>query len=240
MTIRCIAIDDESKALDIIELYCNKISFLELGKCFRDALEALEYLQQNTTDLIFLDINMPDLSGIEFLQALSNPPMIIFTTAYSEYAVESYEYKAVDYLLKPITFSRFLKAANGALEHYKLQQVEETIQRASKSEQRKQDHIIIKSGQESHKMNYSDILFIEGAQNYVIVHTVERKIMTLMRMKEMEEVLSGSDFIRIHKSYIINYHHLEKIESHQVTIKGNCIPIGTIYRDSFRKEIGSR
>ncbi len=235
MRIKCIAVDDESKALDLIELYCKKVPFLELTKCFRDAVEALDYLQDDNTDLIFLDINMPDLTGIEFLQALDNPPMIIFTTAYSEYAVESYDYKAVDYLLKPITFSRFLKAANRALEQLKVQGEEGKTVNSLKS-----DHIIIKSGSESHKVNCDKILFIEGAQNYVYVHTSEQKIMTLMKMKEMEKLLSGNDFIRIHKSFIINYNHLEKIESYQVTIKENRIPIGTIYRESFRKEIESK
>jgi len=234
MRINCIAVDDERKALELIELYCKKVPFLELDKCFRDALEALDYLPDNTIDLIFLDINMPDLNGIEFIQSLSKPPMIIFTTAYSEYAVESYEYKAVDYLLKPITFSRFLKASNRALDQLKVQKEDGNTVKALKS-----DHVIIKSGSESHKVNCNKILFIEGAQNYVFVHTPEQKIMTLMRMKAMEDMLCENDFIRIHKSFIINYHHLEKIESHQVTINGNKIPIGTIYRESFRKQLTS-
>ncbi len=237
MKLKCIAIDDESKALDIIELYCRKIPFLELGKIFRDSIEALEYIQQNKTDLIFLDINMPDLNGIEFLQALSHPPMIIFTTAYSEYAVESYEYEAIDYLLKPITFGRFLKSVNRALEQFKMQQEKGRDTRSSKTDHKKGDHIIVKSGSESYKVNYAEILFIEGAQNYVYIHTPGRKIMTLMRMKEMEDILPDDDFIRIHKSYIINYNYLEKIETYQVTIRDTIIPIGKIYRESFRKDI---
>jgi len=235
MRIKCIAVDDERKALDLIELYCRKVQFINLVNSFRDSVEALEYLQNNEIDMVFLDINMPDLNGIEFLQALNKSPMIIFTTAYSEYAVESYDYKAVDYLLKPITLSRFMKAANRALDQFKMQNDGAAVQKQSKA-----DHIIIKSGSESHKVNCDKILYIEGAQNYVFVHTDNQKIMTLMKMKDIEELLSGNDFIRIHKSYIINYHHLEKIESHQVTIMENKIPIGTIYRESFRKEIASK
>ncbi len=236
MKLQCIAIDDEPKALDIIELYCKKVPFIELEKSFRDSLEALDYVQNNATDLIFLDINMPDLNGIEFLQAISNHPMIIFTTAYSEYAVESYEYKAIDYLLKPITFSRFLKAANRALDQKKTQTNKAGSEIAS-TQNIKPKHIILKSGSESYKVNLDEILFIEGAQNYIFVHTTQHKVMTLMRMKEIETLLPSGQFIRIHKSYIVNFNFLEKIESYQVTIKDATIPIGKIYRESFRKEL---
>lgn len=233
MGLKCIAIDDEPKALDIIRLYCDKAPFLDLVETFRDSLDALEYLQQNETDLIFLDINMPDLNGLEFIKALTDVPMIIFTTAYSEYAVESYEYKAVDYLLKPITLSRFLKAGNRALEQFQMKQGNEKTTDDS-------SHIMIKSGQETYKVNLLDILFIEGAQNYIFVHLQDKKIMTLMRMKEMENLLPDNKFVRVHKSFIVNFNKVEKIESYQVSIKDIRIPIGKIYRESFRKIVESK
>ena len=228
--LNCIAIDDEPKALDIVELYAGKVPFINLKKQFRDALEALNYISQQKVDLIFLDINMPDLNGIEFLESLQNPPLIIFTTAYSEYAVQSYEYKAVDYLLKPFTFSRFLKAVNHANEIFagKEKDISKPDETAS---------IIIKSGTEKYNIELKDILYVEGAQNYIFIHTLDKKIMTLMRMKDLEKVLPDELFCRVHKSFIVALNKIEKIESMQILIKGTEIPIGKIYKELFTRRI---
>lgn len=230
-----IAIDDEPKALDIIQLYADKIPFLDLKKKFRDALEALSYLKDNSVDLIFLDINMPDLNGIEFLQALSNPPLVIFTTAYSEYAVESYEYQAVDYLLKPIIFTRFLKAVNRVSEIIELKKKEPHNKLDNKNQEF--GYLLVKSGNDIYNLPLETILFIEGAQNYVFIQTLEKRIMSLMRMKEIELKLPDQLFFRIHKSFIVSLKQIEKIESYQVTIKNHEIPIGKIYKEAFLRQI---
>jgi len=234
--LNCIAIDDESKALDIIELYVNKTPFLELSGRFRDSLEALDFVKANSIDLLFLDINMPDLNGIEFLQTLSKKPMVIFTTAYSEYAVQSYDFDAIDYLLKPFTFPRFLKASNKALDqfnllHDKKEPVESELKKLEISS------LVFKSGSEMYNIKLDDILFIEGAQNYIFVHTKGQKIMCLMRMKEVESKLPAELFMRIHKSYIIALRQIDKIESYQVTLKDHKIPIGKIYKEAFLQKI---
>lgn len=230
-----IAIDDEPKALDIIQLYADKIPFLNLKKTFRDAFVALGYLQENTVDLIFLDINMPDISGIEFLQSLVNPPLVIFTTAYSEYAVESYEYQAVDYLLKPIIFSRFLKAVNRVSEIIEMKKKEPQIKLDNRSQE--SGHLLVKSGTDMYNIPYEDILFIEGAQNYIFIHSKEKKIISLTRMKEVELKLPDQLFFRIHKSFIVSLKQIEKIESYQVTIKDHEIPIGKTYKEAFLRKI---
>ncbi len=181
-TLRCMAIDDEPKALDLIRLYCDKVDFINLIALHRDSVKALEFLQENHVDLIFLDINMPDLSGIDFLKAMDKSPMVIFTTAYSEYAVESYEFDAVDYLLKPISFARFLKSVN------KARKLSSEKQHDDKKPEK--EYIIVKSGTEQLQVKLDKILFLEGAQNYVYIHTTDgNRIMTLKRMKEIENEL---------------------------------------------------
>ena len=230
--LKCIAIDDEAKALDIIELYVNKTPFLELKGRFRDSLEALEFVKENSIDLLFLDINMPDLNGIEFLQTLSQHPMVVFTTAYSEFAVQSYDFEAVGYLLKPFTFTSFLKASNRALDLHKL------LHKGEKPSDPKlgnpaKSNLVVKSGSDMFNIRLDEILFIEGAQNYVFIHTKEKKIMSLMRMKEVESKLPAELFMRIHKSFIVALNQIDKIEPYQVTIKDHEIPIGKIYKEAF-------
>lgn len=234
--LKCIAIDDEPKALDVVELYVKKTPFLELTGRFRDSLEALDFVKANSVDLLFLDINMPDLNGIEFLQTLSKKPMVIFTTAYSEYAVQSYDFDAIDYLLKPFTFPRFLKAANKALDQFNLVH-QETESKDSELKNPLISNLVFKSGSDMYNIKLDDILYIEGAQNYIFIHTKETKIMSLMRMKEIELKLPEELFMRIHKSYIIALQQIDKIESYQVSIKGHEIPIGKTYKEAFLRQI---
>ena len=232
-TLRCIAIDDEPKALDLIELYCKKVNFIDLVDTFRDSIKALEFLQDNSVDLIFLDINMPDLNGMDFLKALDKIPMVIFATAYSEYAVESYDFETVDYLLKPISFARFTKAVNRVAARAKPEMEGKVLS--------KKEYMIVKSGNEQIKVELSKILYFEGAQNYIYIHTTSsNRIMTLMRMKEIDKELQGHDFIRIHKSYIVSFHYIDKIESYQVLIGGVNIPVGSTYREVFKREVEKR
>lgn len=234
--LNCIIIDDEPKAIELLEMYVSKVDSLQLIGSFNNSVSAVSFVQENKVDLIFLDINMPDLNGIDFLKSISAKPMVIFTTAYSEYAVESYEFEAVDYLLKPIMLPRFLKAVNKANELFQVKN--RTAQPSIKAiEKPKTEKLFVKSGTDIHQVNISDILYIEGARNYLFVFTKEKKIMTLMRMKEIEEQLPSDYFIRIHKSFIVAKGYIELIERHQVTIKDKKIPIGRNYREMFLKAI---
>jgi DNA-binding LytR/AlgR family response regulator len=226
----CIIVDDEPFALDLIQSYVEKTPFLELKATFSNPFEALEYLMTNKTDLLFLDINMPELSGIQLLKALNQQPKIIFTTAYSEYGAESYEYNAIDYLLKPIKYERFLKAVTktlGTTNHTTDKPVSSPKAEAPK------EFVFLKSGTQVYKVHIKDILFIEGAGNYMTFHTREKKILSLLTMKEALDLLSNKGFIRIHKSYIVPLNQISIIEKHRVIINDTSLPIGVTYREHF-------
>ena len=224
---RCLVIDDEPTALEIIKDYVEKVPFLDCAGTFRDPLEALNFIQKKPIDLIFLDINMPDLTGIQFLKSLESQPLVIFTTAYSKYALESYDYDAVDYLLKPIEFDRFLKAVNKAFKQCQIKT--SSLMPFAKDS----DFILIKSGTEYYKMKLSDILYVRGTGNYVTFVTRKKEILSLLTMKDVSETLSSKMFFRIHKSYIINFSHVDLIENDQVKINNEFIPVGDHYRESF-------
>lgn len=230
----CIAIDDEPFALEVIRSHAGKVPFLQLQATFRNAIEALDYLQKKTVDLLFLDIQMPDLTGLSFLQTLSTKPMIIFTTAYADYALESYNFSAVDYLLKPIEFPRFLTAVNKAYELYSLKNnTENKVEIAAKNSQTT-DFVLIKSGSILHKILLSDILFLQSSGNYLSVQLLDnRKILTRMTISEASEMLSNQDFIRVHKSYIVSFPHITWIDTHQLKIGQHLIPISKTYREAL-------
>lgn len=235
---RCIAIDDEPIALKVIERFVKKVPFLESLGSFQNPVEASLFLQENPTDLIFLDIQMPDLTGIQFLQSLTHPPKVIFTTAYSEYAAESYDLDAVDYLLKPIPFERFLKAVNKA---FKLHQVEAEQESGHEEEDAKHDamspYLFLKSDTRIFKVKRDEIQYIEGMRDYIAVHIPQKRIMTLMSLSKMLLRLPPSDFIRVHKSYIINLHHITLIQQNRIVIGEKEIPISNTYREDFFNRI---
>ncbi len=233
---RCVVIDDEPMALDVLKEYIEKTPFLELTGLYRNSLKALEDLQESKIDLIFLDINMPDLSGIQFLESLVKFPLVIFTTAYSKYAVESYNYQAVDYLLKPIEFDRFLKAATKALKLFKSQK-ELSLKNETISQNENKTSILIKSGTEYHQIKIEDIKYIEGTGNYITIVTSDKKILTLKRLKDVLKMLPGDKFIRIHKSFIVAYLHIDVIEKEQVIIKKHKIPVGEVYKKELQNFI---
>lgn len=228
----CVIIDDEPAAIDVLKYHLSSIPFVVLKKTFRDPLDALEYLQQHTIDLIFLDINMPKLSGISFPKFLQNPPLIIFTTAYSEYALESYELKAVDYLLKPIQFDRLLQAVmkvqplleknNGIVNS-----IPETSPDIS------EQTIFIKSGSEFHQVFLQNIKYIESDGNYVTFHTDKRPILARYKLSEVLELLPKEYFTRIHRSFIVALKHIETVKKHCVVINSKEIPISSNYREAF-------
>ncbi len=229
--LRAIAIDDEPIALDVIKNLSAKISFVEIKKYFTDAFEAIDYLQKEKIDLIFLDIKMPDISGIDFLKSISNPPMVIFTTAYSEHAVQSFELDAIDYLLKPFSQARFLKACNKAYEQYKLKNNLNEIVNIP-------DSIFIKSGYDQIRISLNEILYVESNGNYMQFVLSNQKILSRLTMSETEELLPVSSFVRIHRSYIVSKKQISKIEKNAVWIKQIELPIGAAYIKEIQKIAG--
>ncbi|RMG74821.1 MAG: DNA-binding response regulator [Bacteroidetes bacterium] len=237
--LRAIAIDDEPLALEVIQRFAGKTPSLELIATFENPIAAAEFLQQEVVDLVFLDIQMPDLSGIQFLQTIAQRPLVIFTTAYSQYAVNSYELDAVDYLLKPILFDRFMKAVNKALRQYAAQQGG-AGSRSEEGDESGHDYLFIKSDTRYFKVNHADILYIEGMRDYIAVHTPKQKILTLMSMTNMLKRLPDEDFMRVHKSYIIGLNHITLIQHNRVLIGEREIPISNSYKEAFLAFVESR
>ncbi len=229
---KCLVIDDEPFALDLIKRYIEKTPYIDLKGAFTNPIKALEFLSTQEIDLIFLDINMPELSGIQLLKSLTAQPLVIFTTAYPEYGAESYEYSAVDYLLKPVKYERFLKAVNKAMDMNTKVSPSGNSENVEKHNSEK-DFIYIKSGTKYHKIKLDEVLYVEGAGNYTTFYLGEQKILTLLKMSEVIEILPEGDFKRIHKSYIVAVNHIDIIEKHQVVIRGKQIPIGVTYREIF-------
>lgn len=223
---KAIAIDDEPIALEIVKSHALKVPFVNLKAEFTDAFKAFEYLQREHIDLLFLDIKMPDISGIDFFNSLSNKPLLIFTTAYSEHAVASFEMDAVDYLLKPFSLPRFIKACNKAYELYKTRSI---IEPAA--------HIFIKSGYEQEKIDFSDILYIEAAGNYVTFFLKDRKVLTRNTFMEIINQLPAKNFIRVHRSYVVSVSKINKVERHQLTIGSTPIPVSKAYRQHLAELI---
>jgi len=237
MTLRAVAIDDEPLALAVIERFAGKIPDVDLLATFQNPIEAVSYLQTEEVDLVFLDIQMPDLTGLQFIQSLSEAPMVIFTTAHPEYAAESYEVDALDYLLKPIPFDRFYKSINKALEQKKSRLVLEGQTEVGEGNER--DFLFVKSDTRFFKVHYKDILFVEGMRDYVALHTPQQRILTLMSMTKMLEKLPKDDFMRVHKSYIIGLKHIHLIQHNRVFIGEKEIPVSNSYKEDLLKYIES-
>jgi two-component system LytT family response regulator len=225
----CIAIDDEPKALEVIERYCRKSDLVDLKATFREPVKAIEFLNREKIDLIFLDINMPDITGIQLIQTLTAKPMVIFTTAYSNYAVESYNLNAIDYLLKPITFERFLAAINKAAGAI-----------SSKNGVSNEDEpvVFIKSGPQTYQVRVADILYLEKDGNYITVHLNNKHILIRENMGDIFDLVPPAEFVRVHKSFVVAIKHIAMIEVHQLVINGEKIPIGSTYRESLRARLG--
>jgi two-component system, LytTR family, response regulator len=223
---RAIAIDDEPMALEVVRSLASKVPFLELKACFTDAFQALEYLQKEPIDLLFLDIKMPDITGLEFVVSLQKRPMVIFTTAYSEHAVTSFELDAIDYLLKPFSLVRFVKACNKAQELFSLRNQSGTAK----------DYLFLKTGYEQEKVMYEDILYMEAAGNYITFVLENKKLLSRMTINELSEQLPPEKFTRVHRSYIVAKDKIDKIERHQVRVKGNYVPVGASYMQQLKIE----
>jgi len=234
--IRCIAVDDEMLALDLVEDNIKKVPFLELVKRCKNAFEAIEILRQESIDLLFLDIQMPDLTGIQLLKSIKKKPVVIFTTAYSNYALESYDLDVIDYLLKPYTFERFLKAVNKAREYIDLKE-KALFQESRKELPSSQNYLFVRADYKLLKIDLKEIEYIEGLGDYVKIFLAGKPILTQMSMKSMEEKLPGSDFFRVHRSYIVAFNKIDFIQKHTLSVAGKEIPISEHYREQLFKNI---
>ncbi|MBQ4801634.1 response regulator transcription factor [Aquimarina sp. MMG015] len=239
---KCLIVDDEPLAHRVINNYCDNLSFIEIEKECYSAFEAINYLNENQVDLIFLDINMPKLKGLDFLRTLDNPPLIIITSAYQEYAMEGYELAIQDYLLKPFSFERFLKAVNKAAQQQKLlegskkkSELEITTKASSNSASNHQESIFIKGDKKTHQVALDGILYLESIGSYVKIHLKDKTIVSLDRLTNFENKLPNNLFIRIHRSYIIAVGKINFIEGNRVKINDVFIPVGSVYKQNLTK-----
>lgn len=223
--IHAIAIDDEPMALEVIKAHAKKVSFIDLKCTFVSATEALDYLRNNVVDLVFLDINMPDVTGIDFSQLLPLDTAFIFTTAYSQYAVDAFKLNALDYLMKPIDFGRFMQACQKAHE-------------LVKKEEAPNDYLFVKDGYDWIRVSLEDLLYVQSEGNYLTFREKKRKTLTRMTMTEAQDLLPRRNFFRVHKSFLVNLNHIQKIEKHQLCVSDTeFVPIAINYRDDLMEAL---
>lgn len=233
--LNCVIIDDEPLAREGLASYVREVEFLRLVGTCENPLELITLLDQQPTDLIFLDIQMPKMNGIDFLRIVQNPPVVIITTAYPSFALEGFQLNVTDYLLKPITFDRFFKSVSKAKDYHRL-----LTQSASTNPQKVEieaDYFFIKCGGKYEKIYFEDILFVEGLQNYVTFFTDKGKYVTLLSLKNLEQNLSSLSFIRVHKSYLVSTRKIEAIEDNELFIQSHRIPISRNYRDQVLNKV---
>jgi DNA-binding LytR/AlgR family response regulator len=231
----CIIIDDEPLAREGMQLHILNYPKLNLLGSFSNTFDASDILKTKTIDLIFLDINMPEMNGLDFVKTLTRSPMIVFATAYPQYAIDSYELDAVDYLLKPIRFERFVKAVNKAEDYYNL--INSKDLRTNLIETINDDFIFIKADRKYFKIFFNDILYIEGLKDYVIIHTKDKKVVTAMNLKTIFDKLSKTNFARISKSYVVNIKNILSFDVYNVYLINNAeLPMGNMYKDDFFKD----
>ncbi|MBW1657100.1 LytR/AlgR family response regulator transcription factor [Flavobacterium quisquiliarum] len=235
---KCVIIDDEPLAVELLQDFVKKVDSLELMNSFNNAIDAVSFINQNNVDLIFLDIEMPHFSGIDFINTIEKKPLVIFTTAYSDYAVEGFNLGAVDYLVKPIPFHRFLKAVVRAQQVLQPAVVPQAISETTNATEIEQDFMFVRAEYENVKLNFADILFIEGLKDYVKIYTTDNKFtLTLISLIKLENLLSSKGFSRIHRSYIINIKHVKSIQKNKVLISDKRVPISESYKNAFFEKI---
>ena len=239
---RCIIIDDEPLAIDLIKEYCSKLDFIDVIGIFTNALDAIVTIKEKKVDLIFSDIEMPQINGIDFINSLDNKPLFIFTTAYSQYAVEGFELNAVDYLVKPIPYHRFIKAVSRAKEiiSNKNSTMITNVFSSAGEKKLENDYIFIKADYENVKVNLEEIKYIQGLKDYLKVHVdgTNKPILTLMSFKELLSKLPEKNFVRIHRSFVINVPFVKTIQKNKVVIDDIRIPIGESYKEEFYNRLG--
>ena len=230
----CIAIDDEPLALEVIRRYVSKTPLVKLVNTFTDAIQALSFMKLHAVDLVILDIQMPDISGIQFLQSLKQSPMVIFTTAYAEYAVKGFELEAVDYLVKPIRFERFMTA---------LERAEKRMQASSGTVPKPEEgFLFVKSGYGTVRINFDDILYIEGLDDYVKIHFIDTRkpVLSLMSLKGILEKLQAGRFMRVHRSFIVSVRDIRSVRKKFISLGTTSIPIGDTFNDTVQSWLSGR
>lgn len=238
MKLNCAVIDDEYLARQYIKDYVQKLPFLNLVGDYNSPLHVIGEIEDKKIDILFLDIQMPDITGLEFLKTLNPQPYIIITTAYKEYALEGYEHNVVDYLLKPFSFDRFLKAVNKVVNKIQKEKASIDLDKEPETNQKPQiekTYLIIRADRKWYKINYDDLIYIEGQKSYVTFHTREKKITALITLKELEETLPEEYFIRVHKSYIVSIKDIDTLEGNMLEISGIKLSIGSSFRDKVEK-----
>ncbi|RDB07108.1 LytR/AlgR family response regulator transcription factor [Runella aurantiaca] len=236
MTLTCVVVEDEPLARNLLEQYILKVSHLQLVKSFSNPLTALEFLRNNSVDILFSDIQMPEITGISLLKILPKKPLVILTTAYSEYAIEGYELDVLDYLLKPITLERFLKSVEKATQRLSTAPPSPALETAAPIDQT-QASIFVKDGTKLVKIRLNEILYIEGLKDYVTIHTKEKKVVTLQTLKSLEAQLTPHHFIRVHHSFLVSFDAIDTIEKEKIQIGKVWIPISDTYRKSVKEFI---
>jgi DNA-binding LytR/AlgR family response regulator len=237
MNLTCYIVDDEPLAIEVLESHLKKVNRIEIAGTFQDAVKAFEALQTEPVDLLFLDIQMPGLTGIKLLQTLKNPPGVIFTTAYREYALEGFELDVIDYLLKPIPFERFLKAIDKVFERVYFPGNQKTEAARPKTS----DSVLhIQAGKKHVKLHPADILFIESQRDYINIKTTKKEILVHQTITSMEEKLPADKFLRIHRSFIVNIDRIESWSAVEVELPGLQLPVGRTYKQSVMKVLKSR
>jgi len=235
---KCIIIDDEPLAVDLLKDFVGKVESLELVNTFNNAIDAISAINKTEVDLIFLDIEMPHFTGIDFIKAIDKKPLIIFTTAYSNYAVEGFDFGAVDYLIKPIPFNRFLKAVVRAEHIFTPPEIVQNSISPVIAADESNNFMFVRAEYENVKINYADILFVEGLKDYVKIYTTDGKyVLTLMSLIKLENSLSHKGFSRIHRSYIVNLAHIKSIQKNKVLIVDRRLPISESYKTAFFSKI---
>lgn len=240
-SLNCLIIDDEELARTLLEKYVDRVPHINLISKCSSPIEAMQIIQQKSIDLIFLDIQMPEMLGTDFLKTLPNHPMVIFTTAYTQYAIEGYELNIVDYLLKPFRFERFMQAINKAYDLAQLKNKEAFIPKSSTSQPTNSDieHILIKSEHKVHRVTVQDIIYIQSMREYVTYYTTRGKYMSIGSLKQLELDLPSKDFIRVHKSYIIAKSKVKTLEGNLLHVREEKIPIGASYKETVLRELFS-
>lgn len=228
MSINCIVIDDELPAIQQMEDYISRVPFLKLLKSFNNAIEPITFLQNNAVDVIFLDIEMEGFTGLQLIKTLQIKPKIILTTAYDQYAIKAFDLNVSDYLLKPISFERFIQSIDKVFDFFSNdKQIE------SQGPQYKRDYFFVKTEFRMQRIDFDDILYVEGMKEYLRIHTTTERIMTLQSFKNLEEALPSSNFIRVHKSYLVAINKIKSVERNRISIADTLIPISDTYKESF-------
>ncbi|MES2275550.1 MAG: LytTR family transcriptional regulator DNA-binding domain-containing protein [Bacteroidota bacterium] len=230
--LRCLIIDDKPLAIDILADYAGKVSFLDLAGTTTNPIEGLKMIREQQIDLVFLDIQMPELSGLQFIKIAGKQSRVILTTAYAEYALDGYEHDVVDYLLKPIPFDRFYRAAEKALQAISPDPISTPVVHTAEPSP---EYLFVKTEHRIQKIDLNEILFIEGLQNYIAITTGGGKVLSLQTLKKIEEQLPGNEFVRVHKSFIVALRHITSIERGRISIGDQVVPVGDSYREAFYK-----